>query len=444
MDREEVTSVTGPVTPLFAPFPLLLTGMTLVAAAWLMGAALEGSLPVLRAVLLFTGVIAAGGAVAAHLAHARYDVEGRLGSAVTWLLAAATLFVARWALDPAWDSIGFLFGVLMVVSGAAAVVIILPRAMRQVVISLLILFHFGAVLNAVVVRPPRGGDPPWLALQTWMRVYRPYLMFTRLDDPYHFLAPEPSPCTVLWFRVTFADGTAKWVRLPDMAACRNQVERSRLAALAAAVGQAVPMPPPRSAEEKLFQDKRQERRLEAGKKYDPPIPAADTLPLIEQYREPTIEAKMLLASYVRYVARTTEHPNGQAVSVSAVKVYRVEFREPPIEHFQAGRELLDPELYQAWYQGEYGPDGRLVEKVELVRNARGEPIGAIQDPFLYWLIPIVRVSDDPGAKRAVLPGLPAGARRTEDLEIRPWTGGGKIVNFVRIHAGDRDEQESVP
>ena len=104
MDRENLTSVNGPATPLFAPFPVFLTGMTLVAAAWLMGAALEGGLPALRAALLVLGSIAAGAAVAAHVSNARQDFMGRLGSAVTWLLAATTLFVTRSALDPAWDS----------------------------------------------------------------------------------------------------------------------------------------------------------------------------------------------------------------------------------------------------------------------------------------------------------------------------------------------------
>jgi hypothetical protein len=439
---EEPIAVNGPKTPLLAPFPLLLAGMTLVAAAWLIGAALEGSLPVLRVSLLVLGVIAAGAAVAAHLRYARADLEGRLGSAALWLLATATLFVAWWALDPAWDSLALLLSVLMVVGVVAAIVTVLPQGWRRLAFSLIILFHFGAILNAIAVVPPRGGETPWLAVQTWTRLYRPYLMFTRLDDAYHYGAPEPGPCTVLWFRIAFADGASRWMRLPDHNACRNHVERRRLGALAAAIGQTVALPHPRTADERLYQEHVMKRRLEAGANYNPPIPIDDSIPLIKQFREPTIEAKMLLASYVRYVARTAEHPLGHASPVSAVKVYRVECYWPPVEQFQAGRSPRDPTLYQAWYQGEYEADGRLKENVEIVRNAKGEQIGRIQDPLLYWLIPIARVPDESGAARPPeLPGLPHGARRSETPVSRPWTREGKVINFVRIHAGDQSDEQ---
>ncbi len=447
MDREETITVNRPATPLLAPFPLLLTGMALVAAAWLMGAALEGSLPAPRAALLVLGIIAVGAAVASHLSYARLDREGRLGSAGTWLLATATLFVARSALDPAWDSIAFLFNVLMLAGVAAAVVTVLPRAGRQFAISVLILFHFCGILSAIVVRPPKRGEPPWLAKQVWTRVYRPYLQFTRLDDPYHFFTPKPDLTTLLWFRVAFADGTSRWTQVPDPAACRNPVEYRRLAALAAALGKTTGLGTPRTDDESLFLERFLKRRIEAGKTFEPPIPPADTMPLAEQFREPTIEAKLLLASYVRHLARTTSHPLGHDVPVVGVKVYRVEYTSPPARHFHAGRSPRDPTLYQAWYQGEYEPDGRLRTNVEIIRNARGEQIGHVQDPFLYWLIPIVRVPDDPAAAKAKdLPGLPIGARRSDDPVIGPWTGAGKIVNFVRVHAGDSatEEHERVP
>jgi hypothetical protein len=447
MDHEDTTSVNGPDSPLVPPLPILLTAMALVAASWLISAAQPGSLLALRASLLVLGLIAAGAALAVHLRYASDDLEGRFGSAAMWLLATATLFIAWSALDQTWDSLALLLAVFMVVGVAVALVTVLPRRGRRLAISLLILFHFGAVLNAVAVSPPHGGETPWLALQLWTRVYRPYLMFTRLDDAYHYGAPEPGPSTVLYFRLTFADGTPWWTRIPDRD-CRNHVERRRLAALAAATGQAVPLPPPRTADERLYQEHAMKRRREAGASYTPPIPVLDTMPPIEQFREPTIEAKMLLASYVRRVARTATHPSGLASPVAAVKVYRVEYYWPPAEHFQAGRSPLDPTLYRAWYQGEYEPDGRLKENVEIVRNAKGEQIGRIQDPMLYWLIPIVRVRDASGAaKRPELPGLRQGARKSEMPLVRPWSREGKIVNFMRVHAGDNGDivdLESMP
>src|SRR5262249_36727864 len=174
MDHEDTTSVSGPDGPLVAPLPILLTGMALVAASWLISAAQPGSLPALRASLLVLGLIATGAALAVHLRYASDDLEGRFGSAAMWLLATATLFIAWSALDQAWDSLALLLGVFMVVGVAAAVVTVLPRRGRRLAISLLILFHFGAILNADAASPPHGGETPWPALQPWTRAYRPY------------------------------------------------------------------------------------------------------------------------------------------------------------------------------------------------------------------------------------------------------------------------------
>ncbi len=447
MDRHEPITVNGPATPLVAPLPLLLTGMALVAAAWLIGAARAGNLPVLQVALLVVGLIAAGAAVASHIAFAHHDLEGRIGSAGTWLLATATLFVARSALDPAWDSVVLLFNVLLLVGVAAALLTVLPRAWRQLAVSLLILFHLGGLVSAIVVRPPKGGEPPWLANQAWTRVYRPYLMFTRLDDPYHYFTPRPELATLLWFRVAFADGTSHWMQIPDHSSYDNPIEYRRLAALASALNKTTGLGKPNTEDGRVFLEHFLKRRIEAGKSFNPPIPPADTMPLAEQFREPTIEGKLLLASYVRHVAKTIRHPLGYDSPVTTVKVYRVEYTSPPARHFHAGRSPGDPTLYQAWYQGEYEPDGRLRTTIEIVRNASGEQVGHIQDPLLYWLIPIVRVPDDPAAAKAKdLPGLAIGAQRTNDPVVGPWTNEGKIVNYVRVHAGDPGsaDQERVP
>jgi hypothetical protein len=54
---------------------------------------------------------------------------------------------------------------------------------------------------------------------------------------------------------------------------------------------------------------------------------------------------------------------------------------------------------------------------------------AIQDPFLYWRIPILREITIPPA-RAGVPSPPVPV---------PWTDEGRVVNYVRLHAGDKDE-----
>ena len=102
----------------------------------------------------------------------------------------------------------------------------------------------------------------------------------------------------------------------------------------------------------------------------------------------------------------------------AVKIYRGECSNPPVEHFQAGRDPLDPTLFRAWYLGEYDPQGRLLE--------------SSKRDMLYWMIPIIRVHDD-----GALPETPAGKNRPQE----PWEKGGKIVNYLRIHAGDGNKEE---
>jgi hypothetical protein len=416
--------------------------MGLVAAAWLLGSALPGALPVVRVSLIMLGLVAVGSAIAAHLPFADSGIESRAGSAGMWMLGVVTLVVAGLALDPAWDSYALLFHVLMLVCVAAAILTVLPPEWRRLAISLIILFHFGGILVAVTVVPPPGGESPWVSAQLWTRIYRPYLTFTNLNNGYHFYAPEPGPCAAVWFRIEFADGSTSWSRIPKHDACHNHVERRRLGALATAIGQAMPFPPPRNPDEALVQDTIVNRRMEAGMSHQPPIPPDEGMPLPSQYREPGIEAKMMLASFARHVARTAEHPLGLASPVVGIKIYRVDCYFPLVEHFQAGRDPLDPTLYQAYYQGEYDRDGVLKGKPEIIKNAQGNEIGRIIDPYLYWLIPIVRVPDEPdaAAEPAALPGLPVGAPKSEKRTVSRWKGGGRIINYVRIHAGDKDEE----
>jgi hypothetical protein len=60
----------------------------------------------------------------------------------------------------------------------------------------------------------------------------------------------------------------------------------------------------------------------------------------------------------------------------------------------------------------------------------------IQDPFLFWQLPIVSVPQ--GGEAAP---LGPGQRRGEP---GPWRREGKIINYVRIHAGDKKDQETIP
>jgi hypothetical protein len=328
-----------------------------------------------------------------------------------------------------FDSLGLLLQVLNGVAVAVAIISALPTHLRILVISLLILLHFAAILTAVTVVPAPNGTAPFLSDQVYNRFVRPYLQLTNLNNGYHFYAPEPGPTSLLWFRVQFADGASRWVRIPDHKTVCNHLERRRYGALATMTGQAMPVNPAR--EQELLQ-----KRLQAAQEHN--IPLSSDLPPMAQYREPSAQVLLLLSSFARRVARTTEHPQGSDSPVVGVKIYHVEFLNPPVQHFQAGRDPLDPTLYQAYYQGEYDRTGQLKPtSLDSTRDpADGRITERFRDPFLYWLIPIVRVTETTEAQPEV------GPRRREG-DPGPWASEGKLINFVRIHAGDKDE-ESVP
>jgi hypothetical protein len=87
-----------------------------------------------------------------------------------------------------------------------------------------------------------------------------------------------------------------------------------------------------------------------------------------------------------------------------------------------GWDPYDPIMYCPYYQGEFEPDGTPQNKY-FDKNGRPEP-----DPFLYWLIPIVRED-----KRAQETPSAAGPRRP------PGPPKGEVKNFVLVHAGVEDE-----
>ena len=414
MDREELASVRVPDAPLFPPFPVLLTGMGVIAAAWLLGAALHGGAPVLRALLITTGVLAVGAAMAAQLPSAGSSLEGRLGGAGLWLLGAAVTVVARFALDPAWDSIALLFRVATLVTVIGAVVTALPNRWRKLAISLLIVFQLGGLATAVLNVPPPGGNPPWVVRQLWYRVYRPWLTLTNLNNGYHFYSPEPGPCALVWFRVEFADGATCWRRIPDHKTCQTHLQDA--AGMAPWPRRWASAPTPPEVLEKLG-----ERRLQAGMAHEPPIPPLPptVMPLGTQYREPMLPGKMMLASYA-LVHDARRRPARKVRAGDRREDLPCRVSQPDGRGFPGGRDPLDPTLYSAFYEGEYDPEGNLKRSSLLIqRNAEGREIGRIQDPFLYWLIPIVRMPEQTeGEKEQDLDGAPVGESRSGAVEGR--------------------------
>lgn len=159
-------------------------------------------------------------------------------------------------------------------------------------------------------------------------------------------------------------------------------------------------------------------RNEAARRYDPPIPPLPMQGGEAQYRDPGQLGRMLLSSVTRYVARTTAHPGGTAIPVAAVRCYLGECSNLSPENFANGADPLDPTLFRAWYLGEYDAAGRLAPTSE--------------GDMLYWLLPIL--SETPPADHDEEPDRPGPGPL-------PRTRGGKILNCLRIHAGDGNKEE---
>jgi hypothetical protein len=341
-------------TPPWAnPWPYLAVGLAAVTVVLLAPALLPG----LRLGLLALGLLASAEGVVL-----------RPRSALALGLAALTAALATRGLD--WDTGRLVLAVFTAIAAAAAVLVILPRAVSRAVVSLLIVLHFVGILTAVTSVPPPGGSAPWLTNQLWTRFYRPYLQFMVLNNAYHFYSPEPGPACLLWFHLTYADGSDRWVQVPNRAETRDPLalDYYRRLPITESVNQlaAVPAVP--------FETAR--RRVLAGA-FDG-IPSPDEialhLPGVPQYRVPIDNAVRLLQSYARFAARAHSHAD-PGVAVTGVKVYRVVHGIIPPGDFARGREPTDPTLYLPYFQGEFDGDGTLKDPT---------------DPYLYWLIPILR------------------------------------------------------
>jgi hypothetical protein len=377
--------------PFTNPWPTLYAGLAagVLAFAWLQFA--PQTLVLGRILLLALGLLAVGAAIAIRPA----------SSAVLGVGALAGLVLSR-GQDPAWDTARLMTTVLTAVAAAAALVMLLPRVWRRVAFSVLIVFHFGSILTAVTSVPPQ----PWLSLMAWTYVYRPYLEFMYLNNAYHFYSPDPGPATLAWFRLQYEDGSARWIKIPNRQDYPDPlcVNYQRRLALTESINQLAPPPPILPAEFGA-------RRLEVGRELGIPLHPNGTLP--SQYREPLKFSKRMLESFVRHVAWSYPHLEDPKKKVIAVKVYRVVHTIPtPRELIERNGRIDDETQYQAYYQGEFDPDGNLVHP---------------EDPLLYWLIPILRVPkvsawptgpDSPGLR----------SNRLEDYEIK---------DYVAIHAGDK-------
>jgi hypothetical protein len=350
---------------LASPWSLLAVALAGAAVTVLLGAFGEAGAG-LRGVCLFLSLLAAGGAVWWRLATASWDLASRTWSAALVALACLVGLLAvaliREALGNKPGEIhAFLLGIPLVVVAGVVGLILLPDGWRKAALSVLVLLHFGAILVAVVLLPPPQAPAPWLAREATAEFYRPYHHLLYLGNAYHFYAPDPpDSMPLLWFYITYDDGSHRWVRIPEREQVVTTVEVQRGVALGMYVNR---------VESVRATPEWTERRLEAGHAQQP------------QFQVPSLRlgALAFLQSYARHVARSYPSESNPEAKVFAVKIYRVMHAVVPPERWATGHSPHDVTLYHPYYQGEYNAEGRLLTPAD--------------DPFLFWLIPILGVED---------------------------------------------------
>src|SRR5262249_5143341 len=135
-------------------------------------------------------------------------------------------------------------------------------------------------------------------------------------------------------------------------------------------------PPGQVSEERLV------LRSQAGNLYG--IPFHPDIPKLMQFRAPIAFSKRMLETYARPVVHAKPPPQDPNIPVVSVKIYRVVHNlltpKMVVEQIPPDAEWL----YLPFYQGEFDMNGKLLDP---------------DDPFLYWMIPIVRlkISADPKA-----------------------------------------------
>jgi hypothetical protein len=225
--------------------------------------------------------------------------------------------------------------------------------------------------------------PSWLASQFHVRFYKPYVEFLGLGCNYATYTHGDKPRMYLWFYVTYADGERRWIKIPGPDWSRFSVAYIRLLDL----GWELERDASSEVSKQLLAG-----RMQASKQFSPPMPEPpDDLTL--EYLEPSPLAKTLLSSIARHMARNYPHPSDPDQPVTSVKIYRVAHSFLSIPDFVAGNDPDDPTMYLAYYQGDFGLDGRLRPSCSEVVRVGGKEVEVRRDPLLYWLIPIVFQED---------------------------------------------------
>ena len=369
------------VPPWRKHWPVLLTGMGVTAAA----VPLSFAPPWLRLLLVGSGLILAGQAIILRLRQAREEVEERVESAAVIGLAGVTAVIGQWGLDKAWDSATMVLWALTIAAAIGVALVLMNLQFRRIAISLLAVFHFGGVLTTVTMLPPPGpgsNSPPFLATQAWVYVYRHYLDFLFMKNAYHFYSPEPGPPTLFWFKlnyeVTDAEGNKKlksdWYKMPNREDSPVNLHYQRLLSITESCNSVtVPAPQPLMDNAKQRRDKLGEIAPQFKIPYNP------FQSMAMQYQPPTGWSEVMIAAVARRIGRQYAHLAGDpSAKLVSIKFYRVRHDIMTQASMADNFSPLDKSLYHPVFEGEFFPDGTLVNP---------------QDPYLYWEIPIFYGAD---------------------------------------------------
>ena len=425
----DLTKPPAELPPPLPPWRVMAVATGLMVLAFLLRWMPADFLALPRVTLILGGLVAAGAAIWLQPRHA-----------LLILASAGLVYLALWSLDPYWDSAFILMRVLLAVSLVAAFLVGLPWLMGWLYIvfnhvssrpgeqdeafargqvagvvaakaglSLLILLHFGGVATAILSTAPANAQPSWLANKAWMW-YRGYLEFAYLTNAYKFYSPDPGPAFLLWFRVEYADGSARWIKLPNREEHAPdplaQEFTRRLSIVSLGVAQ---------WENDSPTHEQRERRHARGLL---DIPIHPYMPIDIQFQVPTEPCRRYLKEYARHVAQHYPSEHKPALAITGIKIYRV------THTMLSPQQLADPHVtptdewtFLPYFQGEFTRDGVLKDPT---------------DPLLYWMIPIYRtpIGQSPNMLRSM-----------EIIEEPEFTQGYVVHNFLEVHAKMPTRQE---
>jgi hypothetical protein len=118
----------------------------------------------------------------------------------------------------------------------------------------------------------------------------------------------------------------------------------------------------------------------------------------------------MLSCYARHVAQNFPSEDNPEATVEGVKIYRVIHSILLPAQMEAGFQPDDPTTYNMYFEGEFDRDGKL-------KNP--------QDPFLYWLIPILREPK---------PGFAPNPFRDHEEGKKPNLDNFEVKDYSKVHA----------